>query len=184
MSPRNGLLEAKCVEVSLAGKLRLARRTLVGQRAGQASWVLLHHQKLGEFSLNRGHRIDSLVTVGNMGGCQNYGPLLGPLSTRCRIVSKIQKATIILTTTHIHKPGLSSGFGIIVVCSDKMDSAASLPDSIGMKRWLLFPVQVRAVAWISDVSAATAAVSRGTRQGPQSLHSGSKAQDKGGFQKP
>ena len=36
-----------------------------------------------------------------MGGCQNYGPLLGPLNTRCRIILRTQKGTIILTTTHI-----------------------------------------------------------------------------------
>ena len=28
------------------------------------------------------------LVLGNyhMGGCQNYGPLLGPLNTRCRII--------------------------------------------------------------------------------------------------
>ena len=31
-----------------------------------------------------------------MGGCQNYGPLLGPLNTRCRIILGTQKGTIIL----------------------------------------------------------------------------------------
>ena len=36
-----------------------------------------------------------------MGGSQNYGPLFGPLCTRCRIVLKTQKGTIILTTTHM-----------------------------------------------------------------------------------
>ena len=36
-----------------------------------------------------------------MGGCQNYGPLLGPLKTRCRIILSTQKGTILLTTTHI-----------------------------------------------------------------------------------
>ena len=36
-----------------------------------------------------------------MGGCQNNGPLLGPLNTRCRIILRTQKGTIILTTTHI-----------------------------------------------------------------------------------
>ena len=37
----------------------------------------------------------------HMGGCQNYGPLLGPLNTRCRSVLRTQKGTIILTTTHM-----------------------------------------------------------------------------------
>ena len=36
-----------------------------------------------------------------MGGCQNYGPFLGTLNSRCRIIMGTQKGTIILTTTHI-----------------------------------------------------------------------------------
>ena len=36
-----------------------------------------------------------------MGGCQNYGPFLGPLNTRCRIICRTLKGTIILTTTHL-----------------------------------------------------------------------------------
>ena len=36
-----------------------------------------------------------------MGGCQNYGPFLGALNIRCRIIIGIQKGTIILTTTHM-----------------------------------------------------------------------------------
>ena len=36
-----------------------------------------------------------------MGGCQNYGPFLGTLNIRCRIIIGTQKGTIILTTTHI-----------------------------------------------------------------------------------
>ena len=39
-----------------------------------------------------------------MGGCQNYGFLLGPLNTRCRVILRTQKGTTILTTTHhLHK---------------------------------------------------------------------------------
>ena len=37
----------------------------------------------------------------HMGGCQNYGPFLGTLNIKCRIVIGIQKGTLILTTTHI-----------------------------------------------------------------------------------
>ena len=37
-----------------------------------------------------------------MGQCQNYGPFLGTLNIRCRIIIGIPKGTIILTTTHIH----------------------------------------------------------------------------------
>ena len=36
-----------------------------------------------------------------MGGCHNHGPILGPLNTRCRILVRTHKVTIILTTTHI-----------------------------------------------------------------------------------
>ena len=36
-----------------------------------------------------------------MGGCQNYGPFLGTLNIRCRIIIGIQKGTIILTTTQM-----------------------------------------------------------------------------------
>ena len=36
-----------------------------------------------------------------MGGCQNHGPLLGPLYIRCRIILRTQQGTIILTTTHM-----------------------------------------------------------------------------------
>ena len=36
-----------------------------------------------------------------MGGCQNYGPFLGTLNIRGRIIIGTSKRTIILTTTHI-----------------------------------------------------------------------------------
>ena len=49
-----------------------------------------------------------------MSGCQNYGPLLGTLNIRCRIIIGIQKGTIILTTTHMkeykNKKKASIGF--------------------------------------------------------------------------
>ena len=37
-----------------------------------------------------------------MGGCQNYGPFLGTLNIRGRIIIGIQKGIIILTTTHMN----------------------------------------------------------------------------------
>ena len=37
----------------------------------------------------------------HVGGCQNYGPFLGTLNNRCRIILGTQKRTIILTTTHV-----------------------------------------------------------------------------------
>ena len=36
-----------------------------------------------------------------MGGYQKYGPFLGTLNICCHIIIRIQKGTIILTTTHI-----------------------------------------------------------------------------------
>ena len=40
-----------------------------------------------------------------MGSCQNYGPFLGTLTIRCRIILGTQKGTMILTTTHIGPKG-------------------------------------------------------------------------------
>ena len=42
-----------------------------------------------------------LTHATHVSGCQNHGPLLGPLATRCRIMVRTQKGTIILTTTHV-----------------------------------------------------------------------------------
>ena len=42
------------------------------------------------------------LSKSHMGGCQNYGPLLGILNIKCRIIIGIPKGTIILTsTTHM-----------------------------------------------------------------------------------
>ena len=50
----------------------------------------------------RADLVRRLITfITHMGGCQNYGPFLGTLDIRCRIIIGIQKGTIILTTTHI-----------------------------------------------------------------------------------
>ena len=38
-----------------------------------------------------------------MGGCQNYGTILGTLNIKCRIILRTPKGTLILTTTHIHE---------------------------------------------------------------------------------
>ena len=40
-----------------------------------------------------------------MGGCQNYGPFLGALNIRCRIIIGTQKGTIILTYFDNHPDG-------------------------------------------------------------------------------
>ena len=42
------------------------------------------------------------IGVRYMGGCQKYGPSLGTLNIRGRIIIGIQKGAIILTTTHIY----------------------------------------------------------------------------------
>ena len=36
-----------------------------------------------------------------LGGCQNYGPFLGTLNIRCRIIIGILNRTIILTSTQL-----------------------------------------------------------------------------------
>ena len=43
----------------------------------------------------------NLRVGGRVGGCQNYGPFLGALNTRCRIIIEAPKGTIILTTTRM-----------------------------------------------------------------------------------
>ena len=43
-----------------------------------------------------------LIDLGiHMGSWQNYGPSLGTLNMRCRIILRTQSGTIILTTTHM-----------------------------------------------------------------------------------
>ena len=45
------------------------------------------------------HPTTAAAVADNMGGCQNYGPLLRTLDIRCRTIIGTQKGTIILTTT-------------------------------------------------------------------------------------
>ena len=48
------------------------------------------------------HRLLNLVIAQvYMGGCQNYGPFLGPYYNTAPDISGTQKGTIILTTTHM-----------------------------------------------------------------------------------
>ena len=47
-----------------------------------------------------------LISVGwqmfcHLGSCQNYGPFLGTLNIRCRIIIRTQKGTLFLTTTDL-----------------------------------------------------------------------------------
>ena len=50
---------------------------------------------LGALGCNRHH------TVLQVGGSQNYGPFLGTLNNRCRIMIGTQTGAIILTTTQV-----------------------------------------------------------------------------------
>ena len=45
--------------------------------------------------------IQSTQQSWHMVGCQNDGALLGLLNTRCRIILRAQKGTIIWTATHV-----------------------------------------------------------------------------------
>ena len=44
-----------------------------------------------------------------MGSCQNYGPFLGTLNIRCRIIIRTQKGTRIFTTSQMNKSSLITG---------------------------------------------------------------------------
>ena len=52
-----------------------------------------------------------VIAVPDMGGCQNYGPFLGTLNIRCRIIIGSQKGTIILITTYIDNNNSSNNNG-------------------------------------------------------------------------
>ena len=55
-----------------------------------------------------------------MGSCQNYGPFLGTLNNRCRIILGTPKETIILTTTHV-----LNSFGFYGASGDLVSRVAS-----------------------------------------------------------
>ena len=46
------------------------------------------------------------------GSSQNYGPFWGTLNNRCRIMIRIQKGTLILTTTHVEFRSSGSEFTV------------------------------------------------------------------------
>ena len=50
-----------------------------------------------------------------MRGCQNYGPFLGTLNIRGRIIIGIQKGTIILTTTHMRVLNILKYIGVELI---------------------------------------------------------------------
>ena len=74
--------------------------------------------------------------VEHMGGCQNYGPFLGTLNIRGRIIVGIQKGTIILTTNHIEnciKTANISGSGAIRKAAIDVGPQRSCPCAAAMK---------------------------------------------------
>ena len=54
-----------------------------------------------QFYRRRIKNVTAGITWPYMGSCQNHGPFLGTLNSRCRIILRTQKGTIILTTTHM-----------------------------------------------------------------------------------
>ena len=59
-------------------------------------------------SVHRGSRPVTEAPVFQVGSCQNYGPFLGTLNNRCRIILRTQKGTLILTTTQVDAVCLSA----------------------------------------------------------------------------
>ena len=57
----------------------------------------------------------------HMGSCPNYGPFLGTLNIRCRIIIRTQKRTIILTTP----PFGVQGFRDFRVCRLALEAVLS-----------------------------------------------------------
>ena len=45
--------------------------------------------------------METTIIMGDMGGCQNYGPFLDPYYNTAPNIWGTQKGTIILTTTHM-----------------------------------------------------------------------------------
>ena len=48
----------------------------------------------------------------HLGGCQNYGPFLGPYYNTAPIIQGTPKGTIILTTTHLRKYNVYASGGL------------------------------------------------------------------------
>ena len=64
----------------------------------------------GRFSVD-----DTNPASPHMDGCQNYGPLLGPLNIRRCSILGTRKGTTILTTTHVYKTTILLRIGNILV---------------------------------------------------------------------
>ena len=61
----------------------------------------VHQLYLGASSRGNDGANDPTGLQSQLGGCQNYGPFLGTLNIRCRIIIRTQKGTLILTTTQL-----------------------------------------------------------------------------------
>ena len=79
------------------GKLRVGGMDETCQEKLRRAFTLLQN-------LTAGPRLES---SSHMGACQKSGPFLGPLNTRCRIMLRTKKGTIILTTIHISHSSLA-----------------------------------------------------------------------------
>ena len=101
--PASNMVQCRCYKALLQSN-RLSVENLTGHLAKKAGlWPHLptkrhSHNDSGHIASMAG-MTESLTT--HMDGCENYGPLLGPLNARCRIILRTQKGTIILTTTHM-----------------------------------------------------------------------------------
>ena len=56
-----------------------------------------------------GYRKEKATGLLDMGRSENSGRLLGPLNTRCRIILRSQKGTMILITTHVESHDVPRG---------------------------------------------------------------------------
>ena len=63
------------------------------------------HSAIDKLRTSLKHTVTDVYVCGYiymyMGGCQNYGPFLGTLNIRGRIIIGTQKGAIILTTTQV-----------------------------------------------------------------------------------
>ena len=82
---------------------------LIGVGQGKMVGIIAAHLASKRFRLQFHTKMPTydriyVYTYVYMGGCLNYGPLLGTVNIRCRIMIGTPKGTIILTTTHIYTP--------------------------------------------------------------------------------
>ena len=105
MGRRLPLREAEPLWRSPAGVdvWRLARRMRLGTTIVYWGYIGIMENKMETTTVYWGNIgiMENKMEATILGGCQNYGPFLATLNIRCRIMTGIQKRTIILTTTHM-----------------------------------------------------------------------------------